>query len=417
MSLSRRSFLSLSGAALAAATSRRFATACPAVEEPKSLAMGCNEFATDLYGKLRAEKGNLFFAPFSISTALAMTAAGAKGNTLAEMNQVLHLPQNPNEQFGELLGRVFAHGKDIKRPYELNAANALWAHQGFPWRPEFKKTLAQHYLAEVVDADFGKPDEARKAINTWVEKATHDKIKDLMPAGSITPLTRAVLANAVYFKADWAAQFKKELTKDKPFQVEGETPVVAPMMEQKGNFAYGEVEYDVESRAGDSMQVLEMPYAGGDLAMTLFLPRARKLDRLEGMLTASKLAAWTKDLRKQNVTVRMPKFKFDPKESTRLNGPLQGLGMKDAFDEIKADFNGMHTAIGETLHITAVMHKAFVDVNEAGTEAAGATGVAIGLRSLPREIDFTADRPFLFLIRDVKSGTILFMGRVSNPKG
>jgi serpin B len=417
MSLSRRKFLSLSGAAMAVAATGRFARGCPPLEEqPKSLAMGNNQFAADLYGKLRETKGNLFFSPFSISTALAMSSAGARGNTLAEMTKALYLPTNPHEAFGNLHDRVFAHHQDIKRPFELTAANALWSHQGQPWRDEFKAILGKHYQASVIETDFVKSEAARNAINAWVEKETRDKIKDLLPAGVITPLTRAVIANAVYFKADWKTQFKKELTKDRPFHIDSGEPVDVPMMEQTGEFEYGETELDPESRLADSVQVVEMPYVGGSLSMVMLMPKTHGLNRLESRLTEANLTEWTKDLHKQSVRVRMPRFKFEPAGSMKLNEPLKELGMVDAFDDLKADFTGMHSA-KDVLYITAVMHKAFVDVNEEGTEAAAATGVVFGLRSAVKETTFIADRPFLFLIRDVKSGTILFMGRVSNPKG
>jgi serpin B len=415
MSLSRRKFLSLSGAAMASAAAGRITQACGPVPDPADLASGINAFAADVYGRLRVNPGNLFFSPASLSTALTMTAGGARGNTLAEMNAVLHLPENPHFLFNRFLGRVFAHGQDIKRPYELTAANSVWAHAGYPWHEDFKTLIRKNYLAAVVDTDFGKPEDARAAINKWVEKETREKIKELIPGGVITPLTRMVLANAVYFKGDWATQFKEKDTKDAPFHLDGGEKVPVPMMHQSGDFDYGEVEYDQESRAGDSMQVLALPYAGNDLSMVLMLPKRRNLAALEGKLTAANLAAWTKGLHKQTVRVRMPRFKLEPKESLRLNEPLQALGMKDAFDDKKADFRGMHTG-KDVLYITAVMHKAFVDVNEKGTEAAAATGVVVGLRGAARETEFRADKPFLFLIRENKTGAVLFLGRVSNPK-
>jgi serpin B len=403
---------------MAYAASGRSALGCsPAPTDPAELIAGNTAFGLDLYGQLRKAPGNLFLSPFSISTALAMTSAGAKGTTLDEMNKVLHLPADPHQAFGDLLGRITGAGKDIKRPYELTIANAIWAQKDYPWRPEFKALVNMKYLAGLMEADFkAMPEAARQQINDWVEKETREKIKELIPANVITPLTRMVLTNAVYFKGPWAAPFRKEATKDQPFQLSDGTKADVPMMTQTGTFGYGEVTHSFKTRSGERAKLLELPYAGKDQSMVVIVPD-RRFAFLEEELSAAALAEWMKAIRPQRVQVFLPRFKVEMAQPLSLVEPLQALGMKAAFDDRKADFSGMHTG-GEKVCITAILHKAFVDVTEAGTEAAAATGAVIGLRSAPAGEPkvFRADRPFLFLIRDTKTGSVLFLGRYTNPK-
>lgn len=413
--MSRRRFLSLSGAAMASAASGRSASGClPPPTDPAAFAAGNTAFALDLYAKLRAGKGNLFVSPFSISTALAMTSAGARGTTLDEMTKALHLPADPHAAFGQLLFRLNGTKLDIKRRYELTAANAIWAQQGYPWRAEFKELTQTYYGAGLVETDFKKePEAARKRINDWVEKETREKIKELIPPGFIDPLTMMVLTNAVYFKGDWAAQFKKERTKDQPFHLAEGKKVDAPLMTQTDTFRYAEVVTSQKTRSGERAQLLELPYAGNDLSMLVILPE-RRFGLLEEELSARSLAEWTTALSPQRVQVFLPRFKMEMSEPLLLNEPLKALGMKAAFGG-SADFSGMHSG-REKLFISAVLHKAFVDVNEEGTEAAAATGVIMARASAARLPVFRADRPFLFLIRENKTGTVLFLGRCENPK-
>lgn len=390
----------------------------PALEQ-SSLLGGNTAFGFDLYAKLRERKGNLFLSPFSISTALAMTNAGARGNTLDEMTKVLHLPPRPHERFGELLKKVnAAEGK--KRAYELTTANAIWAQQGFPWRTEFTGLLNKNYGAGVMPVDFaGMPEAARQWINAWVENETKEKIKNLIPEGAIDQLTRMVLTNAIYFKGNWASQFKKSLTKDQPFHLDDGRKAEVPLMHQVGNYGYTEINYSPEPKKGLEMklQVLELPYVGKELSMIVILPSSGQLEILEQSLSTESLALWTKKIRQQKVNAYLPRFKLEMDEPFSLKEPLIAMGMKDAFDDMKADFFGMHSG-KEQLFITAVQHKAFVDVNEEGTEAAAATGVVVGLRSAaPTQPPvFRADRPFLFLIRDNATGSVLFLGRYAGPK-
>jgi serpin B len=406
--LTRRKFLTASAALAAGAATNRFGLAAEPTADWTKLVAGNTAFGMNLYGELKTEAGNLFLSPFSISTALGMCAAGARGKTLEEMEKVMHLPADAHAGFGAVLKSLNEEPDAKKRGFALSTANALWAQKGYPWKPEYKKLVATDYGAGLFDLDFISAAEAsRGTINAWVEKETKEKIKNLLPQGSVTSDTRLVLTNAIYFKGDWMDPFKKEQTKDLPFTTSGGKTVEAPLMHRVGGYQYAE---------NDAFQVLDMPYAGKRISMTVVLPRkADGLAAVEKELTAEKFAATLKTLRtEKQVHVHLPKFKVE-KDFT-LNKPLIAMGMKAAF--MGADFSGMHTG-GEQLDITAVIHKAFVDVNEEGTEAAAATGIVVGVTSAvepPKPRYFKADHPFLFFIRDQKTGSVLFMGRLENPK-
>jgi len=371
----------------------------------KALVEGNNAFALELYGKLRAGEGNLFFSPYSISSALAMTYAGARGNTAAEMAKTLRFAiedKDIHPAFAALQGRLNAPGK---KGYELVVANALWGEKGYGFLDDFLKLTQQHYGAGLTELDFvAAAEQARGTINAWVQKQTRDKIKDLIKPGVITDLTRLVLTNAIYFKGKWAEQFDKSATQEAPFSVTETEKVTAPMMSLKGDFGY---------MGDDSLQALEMPYAGGELSMLVLLPKSPAgLAEIEKSLTPKSLAGWILALRTQEVQVCLPRFKMTGEFS--LAETLRSMGMSEAFTD-KADFSGMDGK--RDLVISAVVHKAFVDVNEEGTEAAAATGVIIGSISVkPPPPVFRADHPFLFLIRHEPTGAILFLGRVADPK-
>jgi serpin B len=416
--LSRRKFLTLSGAAAAAGLYARFApaTACPIPDlDPsdgaKELAKAINAFANDLHARLaRDEAGTLFFSPFSIETALGMTSAGARGETLKEMQKALRLPADPHAAFGELINHLNGTNLARKRGYELTTANAIWAQQGFPWRKEFLELTRKHYGAGVVETDFGKPEAARKQINGWGEKETREKIKELIPKGIIDALTVMVLTNAIYFKGTWQYTFDKKNTKDAPFTRADNTKADVPLMHQTATLNYGTMH--VGGRSGVGVQVLELPYTGNELSMLVYLPeRADGANRLAGRLTADHIAA--PKLTKREVKVWLPRFKAETEYS--LKPALMDLGMKAAFTT--ADFYGMHTS-DEYLFISHVLHKAFVEVNEEGTEAAAATAVVMKRASADVEPDpvFRADRPFVFVIRDNRTGVALFMGRYDGPR-
>jgi len=370
-----------------------------------------NQFAVDLYGQLSKERPgkNLFFSPTSISVALAMTAAGARGQTAAEMVQTLHLAGNlpqANAAYHKLLERWNTDAND--RGYQLRVANRLWGQKEVPFLASYLTLTRQEYGAELGLVDYkGQAEAAREEINAWVEKQTAEKIKDLLPQGVIDSTTRLVLTNAIYFKGDWASQFKKDLTHDADFVISSAQKVKVPLMHKKQSYPFVQ---------DDSLQVLELPYKGNDLSMLVLLPKETDgLADLESSLAASKIAVLRAKLRSQPVDVYLPKFKLDA--SFSLSETLQGLGMKLPFIEA-ADFSGMDGR--RDLHISAVIHKAFVNVNEEGTEAAAATGVVT--RVMARPIDkspvvFRADHPYVFAICDKRDGSILFLGRVANPAG
>jgi len=373
------------------------------------MAAANDAFAVAMYGRMAAQKGNVFFSPSSIHTALAMTYAGAAGQTATQMFQALALPGDlpatrVHPAYKAFLD-VLKPGKDAG--YQLNVANALWGQKGFAWLPEFLKTTKDNYGAGLREVDFaGATEEARKTVNGWVEKETKDKIKDLLPRGILTADTRLVLTNAVYFKGDWAVQFDKRATADAPFHLSADKTVQAPLMYRKDRFGYTE---------DQAVQVLSIPYKGNELSMVVLLPKALDgLPAVEKDLNPIRLNGLLGGLRPRKVEVYLPKFKATCR--FRLEQPLQALGMIDAFDAAKADFSGMDGK--KDLYVTAVVHKAFVDVHEEGTEAAAATGVAIGLTSAMPDPEpvFRADHPFLFLIRHNATGAILFMGRLADPK-
>jgi serpin B len=391
--------------------------AAGSTEEAKQLVVeGNNMFALGLYAKLRSQGGNLFVSPYSISTALAMTHAGARGRTASQMAQVLHFPAiaepsspgSDQRQLASAYGRIM---KDLnkrgeKGAYMLNVANALWGQKGFGFLKEFLDLVRTEYGGQLTEVDFVRAVEAsRKTINTWVEKQTKDKIKDLIPAGVLDSMTRLVLTNAIYFKGNWARQFKKNQTQDGPFILADGRKVETPMMNQTAQFGYMET---------DILQCLELPYVDKELSMIILLPKEPDgLSKLEQTLTAENLSQWLARLYSREVVVCVPKFKVTAQFS--LASVLQSMGMTDAFSS-DADFSGMDGK--KDLFISAVIHKAYVDVGEEGTEAAAATGVVMKLTSVgPSETPvFRADHPFLFLIRDNKSGGILFIGRVTDPK-
>jgi serpin B len=425
--LSRRAFLSLSGAAgagaLAANLFPSFARAClPPIDpmrEAKTLAAGINAFAHDLHARLaKVEKGDLFFSPFSIEAALAMTAAGAKGDTLDEMRKTLHLPTDPHAAFGTLINHLNSAGRDKLRPYELTVANAIWAQKGFPWHKEFTELTQKHYGSGLTDVNFAEPEAARKLINEWVEKATKEKIKNLIGPNVLDALTRMVLVNAIYFKGTWLYQFDKKHTKEAPFTRADGTKADVPLMAQTATLNYCESSMFAISagerqvtRAGEKVQVLELPYAGKELSMLVFLPEtATGTDWLAEWITPDRLARI--DLERTEVRVSLPRFKVETEYS--LKPALMDLGMKTAFGP-ESDFTGMSPR-GKDLYISHVLHKAFVDVNEEGTEAAAATAVVVKLRSEPPEPKvFRADRPFVFAIRDNETNAMLFLGRYTGP--
>ncbi|HVP10203.1 MAG TPA: serpin family protein [Phycisphaerae bacterium] len=373
-----------------------------------------NQFAFDLYAQLSKDRGNdnIFFSPLSLSAILAQTYAGARGNTAKEMTETLHLDPEADRLHPAMAALLASlEPPQGKAPYELNIANALWLEQTYTLLPEFVSLCQNHYRTAPRSVDFKHAAEAqRKTINDWVAEQTHGKIQDLMPSGSVNPDSRLVLTDAVYFRGAWLSPFSERLTESKEFKTPGEKSVQAPMMRQTSFFGY------MQRR---DLQVLEMPYVGRSLSMVVLLPR--KIDglpELEEKLSAKTISAWTRKLSKQEVKVEVEFPRFTVATFYSLAATLRAMGIRDAFSRKDADFSGA-TSSGP-LFIGAVMHEAFVEVNEKGTEAAAATGLAKyagkGGEPPPPPPVFRADHPFIFLIRDMRSGSILFLGRVLNPK-
>ncbi len=376
-----------------------------AIKDINTLVSGNNNFALELYKRLSLEKGNIFFSPYSISSALAMTYAGAKGETAKQMARVLRftLPQERlHKAFNELSRLLQSNTKD----YQLSIANALWGQKDYRFLREFIDLTNKYYDAGFKEVDYTNVtarEETRQIINKWVEDKTNSKIKDLIKRDDIDDLTRLILTNAIYFKGKWELQFDPKNTKNMPFYVSENVKLDMPMMYQKGRFNYGE---------DNEVQVLEILYAGKDLSMIIVLPKINiMLSKIEKILSTKKLKTWLSSLSEREVEVYIPRFKIEKRYI--LNDILKRLGMVDAFDMIKADFSGMTPK--PDLYINSVIHQSFVEVNEEGTEAAAATAVIMGTKMAVMPIVFLADRPFIFFIRDNRSGSILFMGRLAEP--
>lgn len=372
---------------------------------------GNNAFAIALYGQLRSQDGNLFFSPESISTALAMTYAGARGNTAAEMAKTLHFTLPP-ERLHPAMGALLSDLNAAHNVYQLRVADALWAQLDYVFLDDFLKLTKSDYGAGFNQVDFkGATEASRLTINEWIEKKTENKIKDLLRPGILDSSTKMVLTNAIYFKGDWQTPFRKALTQDEYFYLSPSRDIKAPLMHANAGFNYLD---------GETFQVLEIPYKSGDLSMIVFLPRdIDGLRALEETMTAPHMKQWLDRLKwAPEVIVTLPKFQMT--QQITLQETLGAMGMPSAFVAGAADFSGMTG--NRELSISAVIHKAFIDVDEKGTEAAAATAVVLDkATAMPPRFQpppppvFRADHPFVFLIRDNRSGGILFMGRVTDP--
>jgi serpin B len=385
----------------------------PAVSQTDeaTLVIGNNAFAFDLYKFLRAGDGNLFYSPYSLSEALAMTYGGARANTEKEMAAALEfqLPQDTLHPAFDTLDLALASrgqgakGKD-QQPFRLHVVNAIWGQSGFDFLPSYLDLLAQNYGAGLRILDFQKsPEPSRVTINDWVAQQTEQKIKDLIPKGSITDMTRLVLTNAIYFNAAWQNQFDKNSTKPGDFTLNNGNKVSAPMMQEQASFNY---------TSGDGYQAVDLPYDGNELSMVILLPDQGKFDSFEAALTGQSVSGIIQGMKSRTVALTMPKFTTE--QSFGLRSALTSLGMKDAFKPNVADFSGMDGK--KDLYIQDVVHKAFIAVDEAGTEAAAASGVIVGTTSVPVDIvKLDLNRPFIYFIRDIQTSAILFVGRVMNP--
>ena len=383
-------------------------------------------FAADLYTQLNKTNSdkNLFLSPYSISAALGMTAQGARGKTADQMNKVLNIGGDFQAGMAEITQEL----NPKNATFALSVTNGLWVDQTFPLAAGFVGDCKKNYDAGVVGMDFVHNAEgARKQINTAIAAQTHDKIQDLIPQGAVDSTTALVLTNAIYFKGAWVTPFTKQATTDQPFHAADGKDVTVKMMQapSSANWAYGET---------DDAQIVSLPYKGAELpavggaprgyvptgpstmSMLVVLPKkAGGLAAVEQQATAANIAKWVGALRSQNVVVFLPRFTMTTQ--FELSKELKALGMTDAFSEA-ADFSGIFASAANKLAISAVIHKAFIDVNEEGTEAAAATAVMmVGSAFRPGQpIQFRADHPFLFMIRHEPTGSILFMGHVNNPK-
>ena len=386
-----------------------------------------NQFAINLYSQINKESNkNIFFSPWSISVAVAMTYEGARGETANEIQNVFHFPVDENSRrssYAKVLNTLNkASGK-----YKLSTANAIWLQKDYPFLKDYKDTISRYYLGEVKNLDFvNNPSGASSDINSWVSKNTNNKIKDIVSPDMFDDLTRAVLTNAIYFKGKWVHQFDRDDTKPEDFTLESGAKIKVPMMrltDENLDFDYAE---------SDGVQILEMPYQGDKISMLVLLPRTDITDpmlqrrfererikpqtsdiaRLESILTEEKLQEWRNKLKPETVYIYMPKYTLETSYS--LSDYLKNMGMNLPFTWPGADFSGIDGT--DMLYIDKVLHKAYIDVYEKGTEATAATAISMGLgAAIPRYVVFRADHPFIFLIQEKETGNILFMGKVIDP--
>ena len=377
--------------------------------DSQALVEGNNTFALNLYQALRSQDGNMILSPFSISLALAMTYAGARGDTEAQMADVLHF--SPQEQIHPAFNALDLALEDSslvldedQEPMKLSVANSIWAEQTMNFLPDFLDTLSVNYGAGIRLLDFAnKPDPSRREINDWVSDETKGKIKNLLPQNSVDANTKMVLVNAIYFNANWLKPFDANDSYDGVFQLLDGSEARVRMMGMQSDLNY---------MVGDGYAMVELPYAGGTAAMDLLVPKEGNFKEIEAQVDKEMLDDALVQLKPTSLNLRMPKFTFD--SFFPLSDTLKGMGMPLAFDSGNADFSGMTN--DQELFIGDVIHKAFVWVDEKGTEAAAATAVIMEAASaaLAQE-SLIIDHPFLFFIRDAKSGQILFMGRVLKP--
>lgn len=391
------------------------------------IATAMNTFGEKLYEQLKQKQGNIVFSPYSIDAVMLMAYGGAGGDTKTEMAAALQLPliMPPGDDAGDetAIHKAFSelakavNGREQQdngerqkqRGFELVSPNAMWMQKDYDFRKEYIGLIKQNYGATLEEMDFSNdPDAAVKAINDWVSNQTQERIKELVNAGVITPLTRLVLTNAIYFKAEWQSQFTKEATRPQDFTLPDGNKMKTPMMNQTARYRYGR---DEEQK----ISWIIMPYKGGEVYMVVILPdQADGLAAAEKALNAKMLARIAKESEPKRVELSLPKFNFS--FDAGLKEPLQAMGIRRAFSPDEADFSAISTS-RPPLYITAVVHKAMIIVDEKGTEAAAATAAIFGLKSAPADepIVFRADHPFAFAICHQPTGAMLFAGRVVKP--
>jgi len=367
-------------------------------ERLSSIVDSLNTFNFNFYQEI-SENKNVFFSPYSIFVALSMAYEGARGNTADQMYSILNILQNDSATRGSF-GRLYNLLNQNKEGYNISTANAFWAQQNYPFLPNYINILESYYMAEANELDFSNNVEAARIINNWIENHTNNKIKNMIDPGALSEFTRLVLTNAIYFKGLWANQFNPENTHKADFKITQNTTTEVDMMSLSDTkFNYTET---------DDLQIIKLPYKGNNLSMIIILPKENNISIAESELNAVNLTSWINSLKETEINVNIPKFKIETEYN--LNDVLKKMGMTDAFS-VAADFSGMDGT--KDLYISDVVHKAFVEANEEGTEAAAATGVIMTLKAVL--YSFNADHPFVFLIQHEETGAILFMGKVMNP--
>ncbi|MFW9934792.1 MAG: serpin family protein [Candidatus Thorarchaeota archaeon] len=373
-----------------------------------SLCQNITDFAIDLFHQLRSQKGNLFFSPFSIATALTLAYAGAKGTTASQMEQGLRLTlpaEDIHPAYQALMAQL--HDDSATPGFKLKTANALWVQEGLTLLQKYLDMINKYYGKAIFSLNFQDTEQACNRINGWVKELSNGLITNLVTPAIVAAFTALVITNAIYFKGLWASQFKEGNTQNAPFTLISGNAIQVPMMYQKGEFGYFE---------DPQFQMLEVPYQGQQLSMVILLPhKSTDFTDFEAKVSSHDLSEWLSNIQLRQVRVYLPRYKL--LTELELGAPLKNLGIIDAFSEVKADFSGISEI--SPLFISAVLHTALIEVNEEGTEAAAATAVIMAPRGIGTELAipvFRANRPFLFLIRDIQTNTVLFMGRMITPK-
>ncbi len=379
-------------------------------------AASLDAFSTDLYGRVSDARGNLILSPASVAMALGMTYQGATGETAAELRTALRVeasnlePQTWHAAMGQL-GSAWTTpppGDHRTPPPEVALANRLFGADRLTFEQPFLEASERAYGAPMERLDFSAPDRARTHINDWVEDQTHDRIVDLIPRSGVDADTALVLANAVYFKGQWQHTFKEGATHDAPFSTAAGKAVDVPTMRNTASYRYA---------ATDDVTLVELPYTGGGFAMLIAMPsEPAGLGALEDSLDPATLRAWQASLQSERIALSMPKFRIEPSSSLALGKALREMGLRRAFTDA-AQFDRMVTSADAGVKISGVFHKGFIKVDENGTEAAAATAVGMTTTSIPaKPKPLAIDRPFMFFLRHAETGTILFMGRVVDPR-
>ncbi|NIM14153.1 MAG: serpin family protein [Candidatus Aminicenantes bacterium] len=391
--------------------------------ELRQLVSDNNTFAIELYHMIKDKGDNLFFSPYSISVALAMTYAGARNETETQIAATLNFnfPQDKLHSLFNALDLELAsrkqsdtqEGDEGGKYLKLNIANAIWVQQDFPILDEYLDLLAVNYGAGIWLVDFqSNPEQARLTINDWVARETEDKIKDLLARGMIDILTRLVLTNVIYFNGAWALPFNKEYTQEEDFYLMDGGTVTVPMMRPEPG-GYGENNEVHTAAVGPGYQAVELPYYGGEFSMLIVIPDMGTFATFEQQLDYSFIEEVVANLRQETIILKMPKFGYESEFD--LSKTLSDMGMPNAFAGGAADFSGIDGRVGQ-LFISAVVHKAFISVDEEGTEAAAATAVIFTESAVEDPLQIFINRPFIYMIRDIKTGAILFLGRVKKPE-